>query len=397
MTERMRDQQRLAGAEAALHQAQKMEAVGQLTGGLAHDFNNLLQALSGNIELIRRKPADTQHVLKWAERSAGVLTRGARLTSQLLTFSREQAPKLRSVAVRNLIEGMHDLLRSTLGSSVRLTLALPQAEVFAVADSTQLEMAVLNLVINARDAVAGGGGGEVVIRVEAIRLDDDLQLPSGDYACLSVSDNGGGMDAQIAQRAFDPFFTTKGVGKGSGLGLSQVYGMAQRAGGSARIDSRPDDGTTVTVWLRCGAESFEHAPGSDFGSLGATPTTAVTVLVIDDDNDVRQLLAEALQALGHTVLQAADGITGINALARDHVDAIVVDFAMPGMNGAEFARLARQSVPGLPVLVVSGHADSAALEAAVGTDVALLRKPFELATLQAAFAKLMQDTAGSEP
>ncbi len=392
VTERLLDQQRLAAAEAALRQAQKMEAIGQLTGGIAHDFNNLLQALGGNIELIRRKAADAKQVAIWAERSAGVLARGARLTSQLLTFSREQAPKLRSVPVLALIEGMRDLLRSTLGSPVRLKLMLPAAEVFAVADSTQLEMAVLNLAINARDAMVAGG--EMILGVAELRLDDDLQLPAGDYVRLSVSDSGSGMDAHVAQRAFDPFFTTKGVGKGSGLGLSQVYGMAQRAGGSARIETVPGHGSTVSIWLRRADPAGEHAQGTDFGALEPAAGAAVTVLVVDDDGDVRQLLAEALQALGHQVLQAADGQAGLAVLASNRVDAIVVDFAMPGMNGAEFARRARERLPDLPVLVVSGHSDSAALDAAVGAEVALLRKPFELGTLQAAFAKLVRGSPG---
>ena len=233
--------------EARLHQAQKMEAVGQLTGGLAHDFNNLLQAIHGNLELVKRSPADPERVLRWTGNAMRAVSRGAKLTAQLLAFSRSQKLELKPVGLAQLVHGMADLFDRTLGAGIDLRLELGDDDALVVADATQLELALLNLAINARDAMPTGG----VLRISTLAwtITDDADLADGDYVELSVADTGTGMPADVAARAFEPFFTTKELGAGTGLGLAQVYGICQQAGGHAQIESSPR-GTRVSLFLR---------------------------------------------------------------------------------------------------------------------------------------------------
>lgn len=275
-------------AEDRLRQSQKMQALGQLTGGLAHDFNNLLGAVLSGFDLIRRKPDDPQRVLRIAENGMAAAERGARLTAQLLAFSRAQKIDQRPLAVATVVDGMRDLLAHTLGPQVRLAFRLDGASLPVLTDPVQLEMAVLNLAINASDAMPGGG--ELTITTTPRQIVDDPELQPGEYLELSVTDTGGGMPPEIVARAFDPFFTTKGVGKGTGLGLSQVYGIAKQAGGVARILSQPGKGTTVSLLLpRTDGEILE-APDAVAESQGA-PGQAATVLIVDDDDDLRRMLA----------------------------------------------------------------------------------------------------------
>ncbi len=394
VTDRLRDHNRLMAAEAALRQSQKMEAIGQLTGGIAHDFNNLLQAVRGSFELIRRNAADPVKVLSHAERGTAASDRGARLTAQLLTFSREQELEMRVFSVRRLLAAIQDLVRTTVGPTLNIAWQVDGEEMWISADPTQFEMAVLNLAINARDAL-DGGHGELTIALRAHAIRDDPELAPGEYVELRVADDGPGMPPHVAARAFDPFFTTKGVGKGSGLGLSQVYGMAKRVGGTARIETQLGEGTTVALFFRR-AEKPHDAMLTSAPAAGHAPVVGCsTVLVIDDDADVRQFLLDALQSLGHATLAASDGASGLEALARGGVDAIVVDFAMPGMTGAEVARRARLTHPTLPILMVSGYSDSEAIESAVGADTVLIRKPFDIATLSRSLAALMAKGARS--
>ncbi|HYD99665.1 MAG TPA: PAS domain S-box protein [Alphaproteobacteria bacterium] len=369
-------------AEAALRQAQKMEAVGQLTGGIAHDFNNLLGAVMGSLDLIRRRPADADRVRRFAEAGLQAAERGAKLTGQLLAFSRAQRIELRPVVAAELIAGMRDLLARTLGPQVRLRVRLEEGGASVRSDATQLEMAVLNLAINARDAMPAGG--ELTIATALRRIGDDGELRPGDYVELSVADTGTGMPPDVAARAFDPFFTTKGVGKGTGLGLSQVYGIARQAGGTARIESRPGAGTTVRVFLpRIEAEA---PPDAEAAADAQAAAGAATILVVDDDPDIRRVLVDSLDMLGYRVVEAADGPSGLAALDSAPPDLLMVDFAMPGMNGAEVARAARARHPGLPIVFASGYADTAAIEAAAGPDAPVLRKPFRIDELQAVLA-----------
>ncbi len=394
VTERLRDHNRLMTAEAALRQSQKMEAIGQLTGGIAHDFNNLLQAVRGSFELIRRNATDPARVLSHAERGTAASDRGARLTAQLLTFSREQELEMRVFSVRRLLASIQDLVRTTVGPTLNIAWQVNGEDMWISADPTQFEMAVLNLAINARDALEGRHG-EMTITLRAHAVRDDPELAPGEYVELRVADDGPGMPPHVAARAFDPFFTTKGVGKGSGLGLSQVYGMAKRVGGTARLETEPGKGTTVALFFRRAEKPGDELPTAAPVAGSAHAVAGTTVLVIDDDADVRHFLVDALQSLGHATLAASDGASGLEALARGGVDAIVVDFAMPGMTGAEVARRARLTHPALPILMVSGYSDSDAIESTVGADTVLIRKPFDIVTLSRSLAVLMAKASGA--
>jgi len=366
-------------AEEALRQAQKMEAVGQLTGGIAHDFNNLLSAVVGSLDLIRRKPEDVERVRRLAQAGMEAAERGAKLTGQLLAFSRAQRIELKPVSPAEVAEGMHELLTRALGPAIRLSFALDHRGA-VLSDVNQLEMAVLNLAINARDAMREGG--ELTISTALRRLDDSPDLASGDYVEIAVADTGVGMTPEVIARAFDPFFTTKGVGRGTGLGLSQVYGIVRQAGGGARIDSRPGEGTTVRLLLPATDQPVAQASDS---LRGAEPVggPSAKVLVVDDDDHVRRMMVETLQTLGYEVLEAADGRAGVTAAITFAPELMIVDFAMPGMTGAEVVRQVKSQAPALPVIFATGYADTAAIEAAAG-DAPVLAKPFTVSALQTA-------------
>lgn len=364
-------------AEAALVHSQKMEAIGHLTGGIAHDFNNLLTAVLGNIDRIRSRATDPK-IVRLAENAFLAAERGSKLTAQLLAFSRTQKLATQPVDVNALIRGMSDLLNQSLGPAIALKTELAPDLPHALADPNQLELAVLNLAINARDALTDGG--EIVIRTAPLQVtspEDDSQ--PGSYVSIIVSDNGSGMTPEVLSRAFDPFFTTKPAGKGTGLGLSQVYGIARQAGGSVRIDSTVGVGTTVAIRLCESTGELQTAePGAEVATRGVTET----VLVVDDDADVRTLVGDYLTEIGYRTHLADSGDAAMKILEDITPDLLIADFAMPGRNGAEVARAIRQRLPDLPILFFSGYADSAALEAAVGK-APLLRKPFrpnELAT-----------------
>ena len=375
-------------AEEALRQAQKMEAVGQLTGGIAHDFNNLLTAVVGSIDLIRRRSADDR-TIRLAENAMKAAERGMKLTGQLLAFSRTQRLALGAVPVNAAIQGMGGLLATTIGSAVTVRFALDPEAGAALTDVHQLELAILNLAINARDALAGDSGGTITISTGRVRIGPrgvpgiGAELPQGEHVVVSVADNGPGMPAAVVARAFDPFFTTKPVGQGTGLGLSQVYGIARQSGGGARIESHPGRGTTVRLYLPVTTAEGDEAEDGDPVAVG-DPAAAARgcVLVVDDDPDVRTFLTDTLDTFGYRVLAADNGPEGLALFERARPDLLILDFAMPGMNGAEVAEAARRR-PGQPILFVSGYADTAALERAAG-DAGVLRKPFRAADLAAA-------------
>jgi CheY-like chemotaxis protein len=282
---------------------------------------------------------------------------------------------------------MGDLLARTLGPMVDLRFDLQSHPAVAQSDPTQLEMAVLNLAINARDAMSDGG--QLTIASRRVAIAGDPELRAGDYVEIAVSDNGSGMPPEVIARAFDPFFTTKGVGRGTGLGLSQVYGIARQAEGTARIESTPGVGSTVRLLLRQTTVPVEEGQVSGTGTTREQSASA-TILVIDDDDDVRRMLTETLAMLGHRVMEAADGAAGLRLLARARPDILIVDFAMPGMNGAEVARQARASHPDLTILFASGYADTDAIEQAAGPGAPVLRKPFRIDELQALLAELLR-------
>jgi signal transduction histidine kinase len=376
-------------AEEALRQSQKMEALGQLTGGIAHDFNNLLQVVHGAFELIRRKPDDTAKVAAWSDNGIAAAERGASLTRQLLAFSRSQKLELRPFVVADLIAEMRDLLERTLGPNIALSFELDHERVPVLSDRTQLELAVLNLAINARDAMPEGGALTISTQIRATGPGDPV-LAAGDYVALSVADTGEGMGPEVVERAFDPFFTTKGIGKGTGLGLSQVYGVARQAGGTAQIESAPGRGTTVTLLLRSSSEPAQAATAAKAEPAPVlAPAAGQTVLVVDDEAPVRALAGEILQLLGYRVLEADSGPAALEVLQAVKPDLMLFDYAMPGMNGAELAGLARQRWPDVPIVFASGHADTAQVEAALGGEAEILRKPFNMETLAQTIARLL--------
>jgi len=371
-------------AEAALIHAQKMEAIGHLTGGIAHDFNNLLTAIVGNVDRIRARAEDPK-LVRLAENAFIAAERGAKLTGQLLAFSRTQKIATQPVDVNALIVGMSDLLNQSLGPSVQLITQLAPGLNHALSDPNQLELAILNLAINARDALHSNDGEIRIVtsRVQVDEAEDDC--PPGTYVDIAVIDTGSGMTAEILARAFDPFFTTKPAGKGTGLGLSQVYGIARQAGGCVRIRSQPGQGTTVNIRLRSSNEvARQVTPHAEDPRHGNTET----VLVVDDDADVRILVGDFLTEIGYRTYLADSCEAALNALDEIVPDVLVADFAMPGRNGAEVARAIRARLPNLPILFFSGYADSAALEAAVGK-APLLRKPFRPSELAAAIRTLL--------
>jgi PAS domain S-box-containing protein len=375
VTDRLAAQRRLADAEEALRQSQKMEAVGQLVSGLAHDFNNVLGAVVAAFDMIRHRADEAQRVTRFAEAGLEAANRGAKLTSQLLAFSRKQRMELTPLYVCDVIEAVRDLLQRTLGPLIELELGLNPAPVPVLADPTQVEMTILNLALNARDAMPNGG--KLHIGTISRQIDTDPELAPGEYVELQVRDTGMGMNEETLSRAMDPFFTTKPVGKGTGLGLAQVYGSAKQAGGTVRIESKVGSGTTVRVFFPITDQHVERARDGLFKNR-PMPNSSAKVLLVDDDNDLRGVLAGALSTLGYQVEEASDGSSALRALDKSRPDVVVVDFAMPGMNGAEVAKKALERWPGLPIVLASGYADTAAIERAIGKDVKMLRKPFRI-------------------
>jgi signal transduction histidine kinase len=358
-------------AESVLVQAEKMQAVGQLTGGLAHDFNNLLQAILGSVDFIRRHSTDAR-IQQRADNALTATRRGAKLTSQLLTFSRTQKLTTVPVDVNALIVGMHDLLNQSLGPSITVSAGLDPELPPAMADANQLELAILNLSINARDAMPDGG---TLTIATAITPDDPNTVT------IAVSDTGCGMPREVAERAFDPFYTTKPAGKGTGLGLSQVYGIAKQCGGDVTLNSEVGRGTTVTMHLPRAKANAAAILQRKVASLHAGQSEKL--LVVDDDADVREFITTFLSDLGYEVSEATGGEDALTVLSDFKPDMIIVDFAMQGMSGAETALAAGKRCPGIPILFISGFADSEELRSAVGT-APLLHKPFQPAELAAA-------------
>jgi PAS domain S-box-containing protein len=371
-------------AEEALRQAQKMEAVGQLTGGIAHDFNNLLTPIMGGLELIVARVEDPR-LKRIAETGLESARRGAKLTGQLLAFSRIQRISMAPIAVNEVIERMQTLLRHTIGRAVTIETKLDPAAGHGLCDANQLENAVLNLAINARDAMPQGG--TLTISTARLSLPEAPDHGAGEFVRVSVADTGEGMAPDVLARATEPFYSTKPLGKGTGLGLAQVYGIAQQSGGTLRIESEPGEGTAVHLLLpgaEAPAPSAQDAAGTD-AAVGGVAARG-RILVIDDDEDVRSFLVDSLAGIGHEVCACESGEEGLERLAEWRPDLALIDYAMPGMHGADVARAARAIVPRLPILFVTGYAESEQL-AAVGDDVQVLRKPFSVADLETAVAE----------
>jgi signal transduction histidine kinase len=374
-------------AESHLRQAQKMDAIGQLTGGVAHDFNNLLTPILGGLDLLRHRLQGDER----AQRTIGVglqaAARASTLVQRLLAFARRQDLQPRPVDVGALLEGMQELVSRSIGTQVRVTVDAPHGLPAAHVDPNQLELAILNLAINARDAM--DEGGNLTIRALAERLDGgDDDLPEGNYLKICVTDDGEGMDEETLRRSTEPFFSTKGIGKGTGLGLSMVHGLAAQSGGALRLDSTPGIGTTAEIWLPAAGPVLARnnvAPPRSAAAKGAG-----TLLLVDDEPLVRTGTADMLEDLGYCVVQAESGPEALTLLrqCRGHIDALVTDYLMPGMNGAALAREARAILPELPVLVITGYTNTAHMD---GTELPRLSKPFRQAELGARIAALLGD------
>jgi PAS domain S-box-containing protein len=363
-------------AEAALHRAQKLEAVGQLTGGVAHDFNNLLTVVIGALDLMQRHPADEARRDRMIEAALGAARRGERLTQQLLAFSRRQALKPEPVQVDALLKDSEALLRRAVGEAVSLVIAPSAAEAVVSLDPSQFEAAIMNLVVNARDATPAGG----MIRIETLSVKLETRqvegLEAGDYLCVAVHDTGAGMDAATIGRAFEPFFTTKPPGRGTGLGLSQVYGFTRQSGGAATVDSAPGKGASVCLYLpRIADDAAAVAADSPPDATGDGPS--LRVLLVEDDIQVSELVEAMLVDLGHDVRSAEHAEAALVVLrAGDPVDLLLTDLIMPGdKSGVELAREAVALRPELPVILSSGYTGDVLL-AAEDTPWPLLRKPY---------------------
>ncbi len=384
----------LKKAQEQLRQSQKMEALGQLTGGIAHDFNNLLTVVVGGLDLIAKRESDPK-LQRYARNALEAAERGARMTAQLLAFSRVQRLEVRPTFVAPLIENMRPLLRNVLGPGISKEFELDSDRVPVLADPTQLELAVLNLAINARDAMPDGG--VLSIRTERVSVDEDSELQPGEYVKLSIGDTGTGMPPHVVERAFEPFFTTKEVGKGTGLGLSMVYGVARQSGGTARIVSTPGEGTCVQLFFRRAAEADSCEASEEVGSAKEIQPLGASVLVIDDDPDVREFVAATLADLGYRVEEAGDGRTGLEAFRDERPDVVVLDFVMPGMSGAEVAEAIRRERPDQPILFVSGYSETEAIRRAA-PGAPMLAKPFRAKALDDAVRAVMSGgpPAGTE-
>ncbi|MDR7102880.1 MHYT domain-containing protein [Croceicoccus sp. BE223] len=375
----------LEQTQEALLQSQKMEAVGQLVAGMAHDFNNVLASVISAYNLILRKPEDLERVRRFASAGAEAAERGAKLTGQLMAFSRSQKIQFRPLYVCDVLQGVADLLSRTVGPLIELKMQLNPDPAPVLADAVQVEMMVLNLVINARDAMPAGG--TLTISTSKQTLEGDVEIGPGDYVEVAVRDTGTGMDAETLRRSMEPFYTTKPMGKGTGLGLAQIYGSARQAGGTVRIESVLGEGTTVRVYLPCTsaiptAKDHGHSPTDETSS-----TPPLHVLLVDDDDALRDILGAGLSDAGHKVSAFAHGRSALALLEFERPHAAVLDFAMPGMNGAELAQQIVARCPDLPVIFVSGFADTTAITNAVDSDAVILQKPFDMRDLLQALNK----------
>jgi signal transduction histidine kinase len=364
--------------ESTLRQMQRLEAVGQLTSGVAHDFNNLLTVVLGNISFLEKGLAAIGVDGKLSQRLANMrmaAERGAKLTDQLLSFSRRQRLEPRSLDVNEAVAQMRGLLQSTLGGSIEIEAQLGSDLWNALADPTQLELAILNLAINARDAMSGIG--RLTIRTGNARLGPPRspeEPPPGEYVMVCVTDSGSGMTEEVRAKAFEPFFTTKEPGKGSGLGLSQILGFAKQSGGGIRLDSRLHEGTAIHIYLPR-AQGEGHREAHDHPQDTSGHFSGSTVLLVDDDDAVRDVTASVLRDAGYVVVEAGSGGAALEVIQSGiALDLVLLDFAMPGMNGAELARQVQRKRPGLPLLFVTGFAHQPALAGV--SDAFIVRKPF---------------------
>ncbi|RUT30432.1 PAS domain S-box protein [Arsenicitalea aurantiaca] len=374
-------------AEEQLRQAQKMETIGQLTGGVAHDFNNLLAAVLGNLELLAKKIPPEPALQRHIDGAMQGARRGASLTQRLLAFARRQDLKPEPTDLSSLLEGMRALMERSLGPLIAIDYDIEDGLPPATVDPNQLELAVLNLAVNARDAMPEGG--QLVIRLDKREPRRSLGL-FGSYVRLCVEDSGEGMDAETLQRAIEPFFSTKELGKGTGLGLSMVHGLAVQLGGALNLYSEVGRGTIAELWLPVSAGPIEHVK-EPVAMNEAAPRSRI--LVVDDDALIAMNTVDMVEDLGHTVLEAYSGKQALEILQSDaEIDAIITDYAMPGMTGVELANRAREIRPGLPILLATGYAD---LPSGTTTDLPRLGKPYQQRDLSEQLSRLLTQREAS--
>ena len=397
VTERRRAQEEIERAREALSQAQKMEAVGRLTGGVAHDFNNLLTIIRASIDLLRRPGLTEEKQARYLDAIAETADRAARLTGQLLAFARRQPLRPEVFEVGQRIRGLEQIIGTSLGSPIKLTTALPDEELLVEADPNQFETAILNIVINARDAMPNGGALTIAARRDEAPASASSGVGhEGPFVAVSIEDSGTGMDQATVERIFEPFFTTKEVNKGTGLGLSQVYGFVKQSGGDVAVDSRPGEGTAFTLYLPCAEHrALPAKPKSDAGTL--RPLDVASVLLVEDNEKVGEFAQSLLRELGQTVTWARNAADALELLeqSRAAFDIVFSDVVMPGMSGVELAHEIGRRWSDLPVVLTSGYSEVLADESSHGFE--LLQKPYSLDALMKAIAtRLSEMEGGSE-
>ncbi|GAA4713219.1 PAS domain-containing protein [Sphingomonas lutea] len=386
VTERVENQRRLSEAQNRVHEMAKLETLGQLTGGVAHDFNNLLTPIVGALDLLHRKHEGDERARRLISGALQASERASILVQRLLSFARRQHLEARAINVGELIEGIRDLLQRSIGPHVHVDVEIENQLPAAKIDPNQLELALLNLAVNASDAMSGGG--RLSIKVETREIGDQQvdELKAGRYIRLSVSDTGTGMDDATLQRAIEPFFTTKGPGEGTGLGLSMVHGLAAQSGGTLNVVSAPGKGTTAEIWLPVFDGDADVLVGAE--SEVAHQPRQTAILLVDDEDVVRRATADMLLEIGHEVLQANSGSAALKILAeRPDIEILVTDYLMPGMRGAELVNRAREMRPGMKALLITGYARMTGGQA----EIARLAKPFRAADLAREIAKLLSE------
>ncbi len=376
--------------EDQLRQAQKMEVIGQLTGGIAHDFNNLLMAVLSNLDLLRKHGPGDARTLRLIDGAVQGAKRGAALTQRLLAFARRQSLRVEPANVGSLIEGMRSLLERSVGTEVRLHYEIAADLPPALVDANQVELALLNLVVNARDAMPDGGA--ITISVAEVSAKEKADLHAGRYVRLSVTDTGSGMDEETLQRAIEPFFSTKELGKGTGLGLSMIHGLAVQLNGALRLSSTRGQGTRADLYLPVTSLPAEESDPAMPASDTPLQVSRARILLVDDDVLIAMSTAGMLEDLGHEVIEANSGQSALEALqANRGVDLMITDFAMPGMNGAQLAIEARRVVPGLPILLATGYAE---MPKGATIELPRLGKPYSQVELAREIGKLLRNGDG---
>ena len=388
--------QELLESEAQLRQSQKMEAIGQLTGGLAHDFNNMLTGIIGGLAVVRRRisKGDTGTIDEVMDAVTASAQRAAALTHRLLAYSRRQALEYKAVDVASLLTSLTELLQRTLGERISMATEVEPGLWLANTDTNQLETALLNLIINARDAMAEGGDLKIRAANASLAARPGLRRDSvlpGDYVVLSVADSGTGIPANVLDKVFDPFFTTRPIGQGTGLGLSMIYGFMQQSGGQVRVESEVGKGTTVTLYLprHSGAISASEAAKAAV----IEKHHGESILLAEDDPSVRLVIANALQDIGYSVTVAADGNEAVRMLElAQPIDLLVSDVGLPGINGRRVAEIAREKRPGLKILFITGYAEGAADRGKfLGPGMEMLSKPFDLGKFTDKVRSMIED------